>query len=191
MSYIIAIDPGPTESAYVILDTTDGFPAKICKFGKVQEANLKMDVIEFFDRVECIPIYLAVEMPASYGMAVGASVFNTCAVVGRFEQFFADEDMLSIAGTRMLTAMPSYRVYRKRPSEEGVDSVSMGLCKNNRANDSNVRAAIIDLYPAIGGGKIPQIGSKKEPGPLHGISKDVWAALGVGLVFQQWLEKPF
>lgn len=188
MAYIIAIDPGPDESAYVILNTDSGFPGGIEKFGKVSEQDLKLQVLDFFDRFGVIEeLYLAVEFPASYGMAVGRSVFDTCAVAGRFEERFVIELPLSYA-CYPGPDRPVYRVYRKRTSDAGVDSVSMSLCKNPRANDSNVRQAIIDLYPAVGGGKTPQIGSKKEPGPLYGISKDVWAALAVGLTFQTWLE---
>ena len=60
----------------------------------------------------------------------------------------------------------------------------MYLCNSMRAKDSNIRQAILDRYPTTGGGKCPQVGTKKEPGPLYGVSKDVWAAIGVGLTYQ-------
>ena len=59
--------------------------------------------------------------------------------------------------------------------------VKMYLCNNTRAKDGNIRQAIIDRYPANGGGKTPQIGTKKHPGPLYGVSKDVWSALAVAI----------
>ena len=57
----------------------------------------------------------------------------------------------------------------------------MHLCGNNSAKDSNVRQALIDRFPRSGGGKTPQIGTKGDPGPLYGIKKDEWAALGVAI----------
>ena len=63
--------------------------------------------------------------------------------------------------------------------------VKMHLCGNTRATDSNIRAAILSLYPATGGGKTGQIGTKKQPGPLYGVSKDIWAALAVALTYKE------
>jgi hypothetical protein len=45
---------------------------------------------------------------------------------------------------------------------------------------TNIRKAIIDLY---GPNEKRVLGTKKEPGPLYGVSGDGWAALGVGLTF--------
>lgn len=188
MAYIVAIDPGPTESAYVILKTGEGYPGKVMDFGKCPEYELRERVTAVYDKMIFPEIYLAIEFPASYGMAVGKTVFETCAVVGRLEEYFYHRMTLCyMDGPRPVN--PSYRVYRKRRSDVGVEAVSMAICNNNRANDANVRQAIIDLYPATGGGRIPQIGLKNSPGPLYGISKDVWAALGVALTFQQWIDK--
>jgi hypothetical protein len=122
---------------------------------------------------------LALEMPACYGMAVGRTVFDTCRWAGRFQERFEDS-----------AKRKSYLVYRKAQNEEdGIDSVCMHICKNNRAKDSNVRQAIIDRYPATGGGKTPQIGTKAQPGPLYGVSKDVWAALAVAITFAETFKK--
>ena len=71
------------------------------------------------------------------------------------------------------------RVYRKQKAE--CESVCMHLCKNNRAKDGNVRQAILDRYPATGGGKNPQVGTKKAPGPLYGVSGHAWQALAVAI----------
>jgi len=102
---------------------------------------------------------LAIEMIASYGMPVGQEVFETCVWIGRFIEAFCGGEF----------------VYRK--------DVKLHLCQSPRAKDANVRRAIIDLFPATGGGKIPQVGTKKHPGPLYGVSTHVWAALGVALTY--------
>jgi hypothetical protein len=103
---------------------------------------------------------VAIEMIASYGMPVGREVFETCVWIGRFQQ------ALESPGTAEL-------VYRK--------DVKLHLCGSPRAKDGNVRQALIDLFPATGGGKTPQIGTKKQPGPLYGMSSHAWAALGVAI----------
>jgi hypothetical protein len=109
-------------------------------------------------------------MIACYGMPVGATVFETCVWIGRFIEAWGDEFT---------------KVYRKE--------TKMHLCQTMRAKDSNIRQAIIDRYPATGGGKKPQIGTKAQPGPLYGVSKDVWAALAVAITFAETyseLNKP-
>ena len=103
--------------------------------------------------------FLAIEMIASYGMPVGKTVFETCVWIGRFIQAWGGENYEKI-----------YRI-----------DVKMHLCKNTRAKDGNIRQAIIDRYPATGGGKTPQVGIQSKPGPLYGVSKDIWSALAVAI----------
>lgn len=148
---LLAIDPGNELSGYVLYDlATD----ELLQFGKVP--NGQMLWIAGNPKYD----YAAIEMIASYGMAVGKTVFETCVMIGRFEQRIID--------SRRMTPMKIFR-----------QQVKLEICKTVRANDSNIRAAIIDMYPATGGGKTPQIGTKSNPGPLYGVSKDVWAAIGV------------
>ncbi len=167
---IVAIDPGSTESAYVSYNK-----GKLVVFDKLPNISL-VDLVAFW-AMETYIEKLAIEMPACYGMTVGKSVFETCRWVGIFQRAFGIER--------------THLVYRKsRNIEDGVDSVCMHLCKNNRAKDSNIRQAIIDRYPATGGGKCPQVGVKKNPGPLFGVSADVWAALAVAITFDEtFMEK--
>jgi hypothetical protein len=102
--------------------------------------------------------HMAIEMIASYGMPVGKEVFDTCVWIGRFIQAFDG---------------PFTLVYRR--------DVKMHLCGNNTAKDSNIRQALIDKF---GPSKDVAIGTKKSPGPLYGVSKDIWAALAVGVTYQ-------
>lgn len=102
---------------------------------------------------------LAIEMIASYGMPVGREVFETCVWIGRFVQAHRPNCW--------------QLVYRK--------DVKMYLCGSMKAKDGNIRQAIIDLFPATGGGKVAQIGTKSRPGPLYGVSSHAWAALGVAI----------
>ena len=148
---ILAIDPGNKQSGWCLFD---GY--------SVLDSGVSPN-----DRILWM-IYghgandVAVEMIASYGMAVGREVFETCVWIGRFIQTHVDVNM----------SEPKL-VYRK--------DVKMHLCGTMKAKDSNIRQAIIDLFPADGGGKTPQIGTKAKPGPLFGVSSHAWPALGVAI----------
>jgi hypothetical protein len=56
-------------------------------------------------------------------------------------------------------------VYRK--------DVRLHLCNSPRANDASIRQALID--------KFGQPGTKKNPGVIYGVTKDVWSALAIGV----------
>lgn len=105
-------------------------------------------------------VRLCIEMIASYGMAVGREVFETCVWIGRFQQAWHAPDEVKF-------------IYRR--------DVKLHLCGTSKAKDPNVRQALLDLFPRTGGGKTPQIGTKSQPGPLYGVSSHAWAALGVAV----------
>ncbi len=150
---LLCIDPGTEVSGVVIYDGKE-----------IMFRHSGIDNYELLALVILPSVYdhLAIEMVASYGMAVGKSVFETCVWIGRFIQAFPGDYT---------------KIYRK--------DVKMCLCHNMRAKDANIRQAILDRFPATGGGKTPQVGIKSNPGPLFGISKHAWAALGVGIT---WFE---
>jgi hypothetical protein len=142
---ILAIDPGPTESAYVVWDG-----ARIEWKGKETNAdmlgiigNFKLD---HYNRC-CI------EMIASYGMAVGAEVFETCVWIGRFMEAF---------GPDKCDRIPRIQIKNH-------------LCHSSRAKDANIRQALID--------RLGPVGTKKSPGPLFGVSADIWSALAVAITW--------
>ncbi len=153
---LLAIDPGPVLSAWVEL--TDCLPTAFAI-----EPN---DVV--LDRVrDTRATVLAVEMIASYGMPVGADVFSTAVWSGRFTQRWEDRGWIVPArrGRRLLRP-----IYRR--------DVKLHLCNSARATDASVRQALIDRY---GPGKAAAVGLKATPGPLYGVAKDVWQALGVAV----------
>lgn len=160
---ILAIDPGTTKSAYVVLDKNN---FALLDYGIVSNQEM-LTVISRVART-LVAWHCVVEMVESYGMAVGKTVFETVYWTGRFCERW---DMAWGGSTR---------IYRR--------DVKKHLCNSMRAKDANVRQALIDMYPATGGGKIPQIGTKKNPGPLYGVSADVWAALGVGVTYAAKLD---
>lgn len=139
---IIAIDPGPNESAYVVIEE-----GKIAEFGKEGNGILRIAL----NHPRLLNSIVAIEKIASYGMAVGQEVFETAVWHGRFWECVASRDFTV-----------------RRPTRK---EVVLHVCGSARAKDANVRQAMIDRWG-------PQ-GTKKNPGPTYGISKDVWAALAI------------
>lgn len=145
---VLAVDPGPQQSAWVIWDGET-----IKAFGKRENDH----VAELI--AECEADTLAIEMIASYGMAVGREVFETCVWTGRFMERW-------LRGARV----PHHKSYVLRiPRTE----IKMHHCHTTRANDSNIRQALIDRLGAPG--------VKAKPGKTYGITKDCWAALALGV----------
>lgn len=151
MPRILAIDPGPSKSAWLVWDT----------------ATKRIDAHFYDDNADLLRVLpqrpheadmLAVEMVASFGMAVGKEVFETVFWIGRFVQAWR---------------MPFARVYRMQ--------VKMHLCHNSRAKDANIRQAILDRF----GGRDAALGKKNSPGPLYGVSGDRWSALAVALTYSE------
>lgn len=160
---ILAIDPGNEESAYcmIIKDTY-----KPIAFGKVKNEDLLNAInnnLYAFD-VDT----LVIEKIASYGMAVGATVFDTCIWTGRFVQGYLDNSVIDRQNVEY--------IYRKEEK--------MNLCNSMKAKDSNIRQALIDRFAQFDfkNGK----GTKGNKDFFYGFSKDVWAAYAVGVT---WLDK--
>jgi hypothetical protein len=149
MGALFAIDPGNVESAYCILDA-DYRPVQ---FGKVPNEELRS--IIFDAKCSYKELTFAIEMVASYGMAVGATVFDTCVWIGRFSE------VAEIGGANV-----AY-VYRK--------DVKMCLCGQTKAKDANIRQALIDRFGVVG--------TKKEPGWFYGFKSDIWSAYAVGVAY--------
>jgi hypothetical protein len=148
---LIAIDPGPTESAYAIFEHS-----AFVGGAKVKNETLVADLPHGSQG------HLVIERIRSYGMPAGAELFETCEWSGRFWQAWLDSSR----------RVEAHWLPRK--------DVKLNLCGNPRAKDGNIRQAILDRF----GGR-SAIGTKKAPGPLYGVSGDVWAALAVGLT---WMD---
>ena len=147
---ILSIDPGDMQSAYCLIDEKT---LKPIEFGKIDNHLLLIKLDELnYDK-------LIIEMIASYGMAVGKSVFETCVWIGRFIQ-------------RRKCA--EYE-YNDRKEEK------INLCGSMKAKDSNIRQALIDRFAQhdFKNGK----GKKSNPDFFYGVSKDVWSAFAVGITY--------
>lgn len=151
---ILAIDPGNIESAYVVLDDN----LKPIQFEKIENEKLINKLYFLLENVDAI----AIEMVASYGMAVGKEVFDTCVWIGKFVQKIKDT-----------TDAPIHFIYRK--------DEKMNLCHTMKAKDSNIVQALIDRFASDTPNKGK--GTKKEPGWFYGFKKDIWQAYAIGITY--------
>ena len=160
---ILAIDPGNEQSGVVLIRERDLKPIVAEKITNEELLdNLLMDRYERLEESECIN-HVAIEMIASYGMAVGQSVFETCVWIGRFIQALEDNyynDSLKF-------------IYRK--------DEKMNLCGSMKAKDSNIVQALIDRFAPNTPNKGK--GTKKEPGWFYGFKKDIWQAYAVAVTY--------
>jgi hypothetical protein len=157
---ILALDPGNTQTGYAVLEMPE---FRLIKFGKADNTAL-LALVANADVLYDVDA-VAIEMVANYGMAVGREVFETCVWIGRFYQA-ADHPN-------------THYVYRKEEKEI--------LCGSLRAKDANIRQALIDRYAKhdLKNGK----GTKANPDVFYGVSKDVWAAIAVGVTYYELTRK--
>ena len=114
---ILAIDPGPTKSAYVVFECRN---AIIGSFGIL--ANEEMRSVYpgvAFHAERCV-----IEKIASYGMPVGEEVFETVFWSGIFAHSFGLDKV--------------ERITRQQ--------IKMHLCGSPRAKDANIRQACMDRF---------------------------------------------
>ena len=152
---ILAIDPGNKQSGYCLMD---GY--KPVQFGKTDNGAL-LSMICDTGRLQFCPDAVVIERVASYGMAVGAEVFDTCIWIGRYWE----------ASREHLRAEVDF-VYRMEEK--------MILCRDSRAKDANIRQALIDRFAKHSKtGK----GTKDNPDWFYGFARDAWMAYAVGMVY--------
>lgn len=149
---VLAIDPGNTESAYVIIDA-DRRPIEFEKIGNHALRGRLLSLTQ-------VTGLTVIEMVASYGMAVGAEVFETCVWIGRFQE----------AGYRATFNLPE--LVTRAP-------VKLHHCHSRKAKDSNIVQALVDRFTP--GERNFGKGTKAEPGWFHGFSRDVWQAYALAV----------
>lgn len=160
MSRILAIDPGPFESGWCVIDSVD---CKPLGFGKTP--NLELLRRTNWGHADVV----AIEMVASYGMAVGAEVFETCVWIGRFWQAASDA----------YTYPPVNRVKRRE--------IKLHHCGSAAAKDSNVRQALVDRFAS--GQPNHGKGTKSEPGWFYGVRADIWQAYALAVYIADTQEE--
>jgi hypothetical protein len=158
---ILAIDPGTEQSAWVLYDGAlvrgHGYEPNEKVLFRLRE-GLGQDDSWLGQNASAIVI----ESVESYGMAVGKEVFSTVHWAGRFYE-----------AAEYRCGVVVHQLPRK--------AVKIQLCQSVRATDSNIRMALLDRF----GGGLASVGTKKNPGPLHGIKSHLWAALALAVT---WAE---
>ncbi len=158
MTIILGLDPGTTESGWVFYNPrTRAIENKGHTDNEILLSEFQKPQNRFMDEGYDV---CACEWMEYLGMPAGESTFQTVFWIGRFFQ-----------------CAYHYRVSRK--------DVKLHICNTTRAKDKNIRQAIMDRYPSTGGGKQPQIGTKKQPGPLYGVTSHKMSALAVAITFSE------
>lgn len=146
MTPLLAIDPGTTESGFVeVLD------------GKILSADLWPNDLLIERLSSAVPFNagrLCIEMIASYGMPVGAEVFQTCIWIGEFKRQW-----------KITTGQEVILAFRR--------DIKLHFCGSAKAKDANIRQALIDRF-----GKP---GTKKNPGKTYGLKSHLWAAFALAV----------
>jgi hypothetical protein len=153
---LLAVDPGTTQSAYVIWDGEN-----ILEFGILPNSEfLNMVYLSASDSSKVIEIGV-IEKITSYGMAVGEAVFETVFFSGRLHE------VMDKAGIK--------------PMRMARHEVKMHLCHNMRAKDSNISQALVDRFAPLtpNHGK----GRKAEPGFFYGFKADIWQAMALACTY--------
>lgn len=129
---ILAIDPGPTESALVVVQGDRRIPS-----GRMLP---NLDLRHFLADWDILPTPpLVIEGIDCQGMPVGAETFETCIWIGRFVEAWFGR-----------TGQAGEILYRRQ--------VKLHLCNSAQAKDAHIRQVLLDRYggkDAIGRKKQP------------------------------------
>lgn len=162
-STILAIDPGSTQSGWALIDTHTCRPLA---FDKTDNDDLLSMLTAGYvqdtrENSAPLPItHACIERIASYGMPVGAEVFDTCEWTGSFRYALA-----------LSTGVWPERVFRQ--------SVKLHHTHSPGARDANVIQALRDrfAYGQRNHGK----GTKAAPGFFYGFRADIWQAYALAV----------
>lgn len=155
---ILAIDPGPTRSAYVLLDDRSSGSPRVIAFGKDANEDVLARVREF--RRNAFGTNTLVIEWITVASVAGAEVYQTCRWIGRFEEASTANKVVLLPRMSVLL-----HLFGKR---------------NVAKADALVRRAMLDRYGGDGAK-----GTKANPGPLYGFHADCWAALAVAVTYAE------
>lgn len=156
MTVVLAIDPGPMRSAWVLFDVAD---RRVLEFANSQPNE---EFVELLAQTGNLAFdQLVIERVQSYGRNVGAPVFETAFWSGRFAQ--------------AAWPMPLERIANP--------TVRSHLCGRAGVGYPELKSALYDRFGGVEG-RAKAVGLKKTPGPLYGfVGDDVYAALGLAVTW--------
>lgn len=146
MRQILGIDPGPTQSGWVIINPHTLRPVN---HGISENHSLTETITLHPDA------HTTIEMISSYGMPVGADVFQTCVWIGRF-----------------IEHTNGYTLHTRT-------KVRLHHCGSQHAKDPNVVGALVERFAP--GQRNRGKGTKTEPGWFHGFRSHVWQAYALAV----------
>lgn len=152
---IFAIDPGNRESGYVLADSS----LKPIMFGKIDNAELLVVIANLpgNDKYKFV-----IEGIASYGMPVGAEVFETAEYIGYVSRFIEENHYVK-----------PVKIFRK--------DEKITICHSMKATDATIKQALVDRFAA--GMSNYGKGTKKNPGWFYGFKADVWSAYAIAVTY--------
>lgn len=154
MNTVLAIDPGPTASAFVIWDG-----ATIIAKDFVPNRDLRATLFAYRDSGPAMAV--VIEKIECYGMPVGEEIHETNRQSGRFEE---------ITSRGYLRC---FYVPRR--------TVKQHLCHSAKAKDANITAALVDRFGNRERHGQFSKGTKRDPGMFYGFASHHWAALAVAV----------
>ena len=154
---ILAIDPGTTESGWVLYDPNCAQPAY--DFAKERNAVVFQRLIErrFADNPTVV-----IEHFVSRGNRLGEDSLETIRWATRFE-----------SAVWFTTGAAPHLVTRR--------TVQMWICES-LADDAGIRRTLTDRF---GPERKVAVGSRAKPGPLFGLPPDCWQALALAITYNE------
>lgn len=148
---VLGIDPGPERTAFVLWVSDT---AEILTMGIIPSADVSVLIPQVSAELT------AIEFMECHGMPVGKETFDTTYWIGEYRY------ICRVAG------LPLLPVFRSK--------VKLHHCHSARASDANVHQALLDRFGIMRNGKMSK-GTKKNPGGLFGVKKDIWSALAIAV----------
>lgn len=163
MTTILSIDPGPTESGWLILEDGQPHPFGIYPNDQLLECLRRRGFAAFLQGID----HVAIEtIEPRYGLQMGWETLDTARWIGRFQEAITPIDGALLRRSEVLKHLGV--VTSPKKGEKRVSA------------DAGVRQALIDRFGGIQ--------TTRKGGPLFGISRHVWAALAVAVTYADQLE---
>lgn len=149
---LVGIDPGPATSGLVVYLLGPSGP------GRVVRAYASADIVQVRSEISLASeVDGEVVVECTQAGPPSTAVVKTTEIVGRILE------RCEVAG------IPCHPYYRREVLQ------ALG-CARKGNKDSLVRLAMIELH---GGDRRTAIGTKRQPGPLYGVTSHAWQALGL------------
>lgn len=161
---ILAIDPGSSESAWLFLDDEHPGPFGIYANDELLGC-LRKPADGFATFKSGLDLVVIETIEPRYGLQMGWETLDTARWIGRFQEAVSPLEVVLLKRSEILRHLGV--VTSPRKGEKRVSA------------DSGIRQALTDRF----GGKAAAVGLKASPGPLYGLSADMWSALAVAVTW--------